>query len=156
MHKQYLFKTSLRFRRWSRKAYATFASIGRCVTIGCLRKDAADSSLAKQKNGTSASCEPTFWGPSLANDKEVGISSSPDNECNILFLLEQLDFRRIYSTLLATNCSSPQNRSSEFDISLTTNSYLAHKTRTPMNIHWAYKSFMRLFYISPILIRIFP
>lgn len=41
--------STIRFRRWSRKNYATFASIGRCVTIGCLRKDVADSSLAKQK-----------------------------------------------------------------------------------------------------------
>lgn len=40
---------TIRFRRWSRKAYAAFASIGRCVTIGCLRKSVADSSLSKQK-----------------------------------------------------------------------------------------------------------
>ena len=40
---------TIRFRRWSRKAYAAFASIGRCVTIGCLRKNVADSSLSKQK-----------------------------------------------------------------------------------------------------------
>lgn len=44
----------IRFRRWSRKAYAAFASIGRCVTIGCLRKNVADRSLSKQKTaGTS-------------------------------------------------------------------------------------------------------
>ena len=29
---------TIRFRRWSRKAYAAFASIGRCVTIGCCAK----------------------------------------------------------------------------------------------------------------------
>lgn len=40
--------TTLRFRRWSRKSYAAFASIGRNVTIGCLRKNVADSSLRKQ------------------------------------------------------------------------------------------------------------
>lgn len=40
---------TIRFRCWSRKAYAAFASIGRCVTIGCLRKSVADSSLSKQK-----------------------------------------------------------------------------------------------------------
>ena len=39
---------SFRFRRWSRKAYAAFASIGRHVTIGCVHKDIADKSLAKQ------------------------------------------------------------------------------------------------------------
>lgn len=41
--------SAIRFRCWSRKAYAAFASIGRCVTIGCLRKEVADSSLSKQK-----------------------------------------------------------------------------------------------------------
>ena len=45
---------TIRFRRWSRKAYAAFASIGRCVTIGCLRKSVADSSLSKQKATGSA------------------------------------------------------------------------------------------------------
>lgn len=40
---------TIRFRRWSRKAYAAFASIGRCITIGYLRKSVADSSLSKQK-----------------------------------------------------------------------------------------------------------
>lgn len=45
---------TIRFRRWSRKAYAAFASIGRCVTIGCLRKSVADSSLSKQKTAGTA------------------------------------------------------------------------------------------------------
>lgn len=46
--------STIRFRRWSRKAYAAFASIGRCVTIGCLRKNVVDCSLSKQKHaGTS-------------------------------------------------------------------------------------------------------
>ena len=40
--------SSLRFRRWSRKAYAAFASIGRHVTIGCVSKSIADKSLTKQ------------------------------------------------------------------------------------------------------------
>lgn len=39
---------SLRFRRWSRKAYAAFVSVGRHVTIGCVHKGIADRSLAKQ------------------------------------------------------------------------------------------------------------
>ena len=39
---------SLRFRRWSRKAYSAFASIGRHVTIGCVSKSIADKSLSKQ------------------------------------------------------------------------------------------------------------
>ena len=48
MRKKFIKKNSLRFRRWSHKSYAAFASIGQTVTIGCLRKSVADSSLRKQ------------------------------------------------------------------------------------------------------------
>ena len=54
MRKRQLYRTTLRFRKWSRKAYAAFASLGRCVTIGCLPKNVADCSLSKQNSGTSA------------------------------------------------------------------------------------------------------
>ena len=57
MRKRQLNRTTLRFRKGSRKAYAAFASLGRCVTIGCLPKSVADSSLSKQKSGTSAGCK---------------------------------------------------------------------------------------------------
>lgn len=54
MEKSTHIKHTIRFRRWSRKAYATFASIGRYVTIGFLRKSIADSSLGKQKTKKTA------------------------------------------------------------------------------------------------------
>ena len=54
MMKRRLYRTTIRFRKWSRKAYAAFASLGRCVTIGCLPKNVADCSLSKQNSGTSA------------------------------------------------------------------------------------------------------
>lgn len=38
---------SLRFRRWSRKAWAVFASVGREVTIGTLRDGIARQSMIK-------------------------------------------------------------------------------------------------------------
>lgn len=41
--------TTIRFRKWSRKAYAAFASIGKCVTIGHVSKSIADNSLSKRK-----------------------------------------------------------------------------------------------------------
>lgn len=41
-------RVCLRFRRWCRKAYAAFCSLGKCVTIGCLSKSIADASLRKQ------------------------------------------------------------------------------------------------------------
>lgn len=50
MHKKQANKKTIRFRRWSRKTYAAFASIGRQVTIGYLRKNVADSSLRKQNS----------------------------------------------------------------------------------------------------------
>ena len=69
---------TIRFRRWSRKAYAAFASIGRCVTIGCLRKNVADSSLSKQKAaGTAghAGCgEESAWkGETEGRETDTGI-----------------------------------------------------------------------------------
>lgn len=41
---------SLRFKRWSRKSYAIFCSIGRHVTIGNLKNIIADTLLRKQRN----------------------------------------------------------------------------------------------------------
>lgn len=41
-------RPALRFRKWCRKAYAMFASIGKCVTIGCIKKSIADAALGKQ------------------------------------------------------------------------------------------------------------
>lgn len=41
-------KITLRFRRWCRKGYAAFASLGRSVTIGCLQVDMCDKSMQKQ------------------------------------------------------------------------------------------------------------
>lgn len=42
---------SIRFRLWSRKKYAAFASMHRCVTIGQVAKGIADSALGKDRNG---------------------------------------------------------------------------------------------------------
>lgn len=50
MNKSHLQKSSLRFKQWSRKAYAAFKSVGRHVTIGSLKNVVADALLGKQKN----------------------------------------------------------------------------------------------------------
>lgn len=39
---------TVRFRRWSRKGYAAFASLGQCVTIGQVRKSITERALTKQ------------------------------------------------------------------------------------------------------------
>lgn len=69
---------SIRFRRWSRKAYAAFASLGKYVTIGSLRKSVADRSLSKQKaTGTAghAGCEEesTWKGTTEGRETAIGI-----------------------------------------------------------------------------------
>ena len=53
MRRQYNFLRDkhLRFRRWSRKRYAAFVSMGRVVTIGRLACRIADTSLCKLKDG---------------------------------------------------------------------------------------------------------
>lgn len=43
-------RCSLRFRRWSRRNYAAFVSLGREVLIGHLRCDVADCSMLKLKH----------------------------------------------------------------------------------------------------------
>ena len=69
---------TIRFRRWSRKAYAAFASIGRCVTIGSLRKSVADSSLSKQKAAGTAgqagcSAASAWKGATEGRETDIGI-----------------------------------------------------------------------------------
>ena len=70
---------TIRFRRWSRKAYAAFASIGRCVTIGCLRKSVADSSLSKQKTAGTAGI------PLGSSSVLTSILTEPGTNRHILF-----------------------------------------------------------------------
>lgn len=45
---QHTIKPTARFRRWTRKGYAMFSSLGRCVTIGQLRKNVTERALGKQ------------------------------------------------------------------------------------------------------------
>ncbi|MDO4789359.1 MAG: hypothetical protein Q3998_00125 [Porphyromonas sp.] len=48
---------ALRFRRWSRKAYAVFMSVGRVVTIGTLRSPVAERLLMKSGKGLSVAVQ---------------------------------------------------------------------------------------------------
>lgn len=41
---------SIRFRRWSRKAYSVFCSVGKHITIGRVSAGIADASLKKSKS----------------------------------------------------------------------------------------------------------
>lgn len=87
MKKNTHIKHTIRFRRWSRKAYATFASIGRCVTIGFLRKNVADSSLNKQKTTGTAKhteCDMEFFKKQNAKEWETD-ADVPQNGIAVFF-----------------------------------------------------------------------
>ena len=69
--------TQLRFRRWSRNAYGAFASIGRAVTIGCLRADMTDVSLRKQ-GGTVQTISNSMTIETLKQQVLGGLDISPE------------------------------------------------------------------------------
>ncbi len=48
--RKYSFNNSVRFRKWSRKAYAIFMSLRFQVSIGHVSKGIADSALTKNEN----------------------------------------------------------------------------------------------------------
>lgn len=59
--------TVVRFKRWSRKRYAAFCSVGRVVTIGHVCKSIADASMSKQ--GWTA-CMQGAWSGNAAHSRE--------------------------------------------------------------------------------------
>ena len=92
MRKRRLYRTTIRFRKWSRKAYAAFASLGRCVTIGCLPKNVADCSLSKQ------SLEDTDNGKGQETD--IGIPLGCENGLGTM--LEIFGFKELLPVLCPT------------------------------------------------------
>ena len=74
---KYSIRKSVRFRKWSRKAYGAFSSMCYQVSIGHVNKWIADSALSKKEcNGNSLSdrCE----GVSLCNNDEEHGDVMPD------------------------------------------------------------------------------
>lgn len=80
-------KHMIRFRKWSRKAYAMFASIGKCVTIGNVKKGIVEASLGKQGN---ICASPDAWNflSDYTEEKEEDSGQILENE---VFLPEQLN-----------------------------------------------------------------
>lgn len=69
----------LHFRRWSRKSYAAFISLGRCVTIGHLRKNVVESSLLKQHSVQANSYDLIFMNVETLKEQVLaGTSLSPE------------------------------------------------------------------------------
>lgn len=75
---KYYFKKSVRFRKWSRKAYAVFASIRCQVNIGHVSKDIADSALDKKEYRESLPKINQKKEADEYNDKEVQIDIQSD------------------------------------------------------------------------------
>lgn len=55
---RYISHSFIRFRQWSRKAYAIFATLGLCVTIGQLRKNITECALCKQQTPHTTGLDP--------------------------------------------------------------------------------------------------
>lgn len=63
----------IRFRQWSRKGYAMFASLGICTTIGQLRKNVTECALRKQ-----GVPEATPEAKNLPQEEETGTGIPPE------------------------------------------------------------------------------
>lgn len=88
MRKTSLNKPLIRFRRWSQKKYAMFASIGKCVTIGNVTKGIADASLGKQGNCCASSS--AAWSMLTESVKEVEEDDTGPVPDALLLLLQML------------------------------------------------------------------
>ncbi|MDR0573249.1 MAG: hypothetical protein LBG96_04330 [Tannerella sp.] len=75
----------IHFRRWSRKRYAAFCSIGRCVSIRKVNKSVIEASLTKQKPSLAISLRNITDTPDVQEEKE-----EPDLPLSLLRLLSML------------------------------------------------------------------
>ncbi len=112
-------RLTIRFRRWSRKAYAAFASIGRCVTIGNLRKSVADSSLSKQKATGSAghtSCgKDSAWeGVTGGKETDIGIPIGSNAALTCGMATPEMILRILIGTPIIRPCVHTDGKETHF------------------------------------------
>ncbi len=98
---QIINKIALRFRRWSRNAYAVFFSLGKCISIGSLKKSISDASLPKAKVA--------LFSTTLSNDKEYKSDEIDDSDL-LLFLIESLDLNILQASALKKFADATYNK----------------------------------------------
>ncbi len=106
MKKRQSHRKTIRFRKWSRKAYAAFASLGEWVTIGCLPKGVADCSLSKQRAGAAAGCKNGGRSMEETNDEkgqETDIGVPLGSENILMVILDLFGCKGLQSALCPIN-----------------------------------------------------
>ena len=91
MKKQLPHRTTLRFRQWSRKGYAIFASLGVCTTIGRLRKNVTECALRKQPSHCANPVSLESWREEQSfSETDEPLTGSPQESLLFTTLLPQL------------------------------------------------------------------
>ncbi|MCU7693180.1 hypothetical protein ACFSPU_02905 [Haoranjiania flava] len=100
---QYIKPRCLRFRKWSRKAYAVFSSIGRHVTIGSLKSVVADKLLGKQQN---SSLQFASEEKQQDNNTEPSSAQDPPDELLLpaILLAATVNYTNNYGSNVAYHC----------------------------------------------------
>lgn len=95
-----------RFRRWSRKGYAVFCSLGKLVTIGHCCKSIADASLRKSGMMSLSSC--MVLGERCAEDEECPPGEAVDLPllCSLSMVMSMAVLCFLCEAEICTTCSS--------------------------------------------------
>lgn len=105
MRKNKIKNFSIRFRRWSRKQYAVFCSLGKQISIGCLRRSITDQALRKNALILKTATHATTKSFSLV-DNDLKDSEEVDSKQTISDIL----FLKIVLSKLSSDTACPDNK----------------------------------------------